>query len=376
MTDNNTNLPENPEYDPQKDLKNPSTTEDNGVHSDNSELHRSPREEIYANHEKTQRETLTLKKADTPDEPELIKEEVGTLNLEVDSDPDPEVTKNKPGPKPKPVEFEEVVVNGTSRLVDKQKVKKHGGKENYQMMVAGQEKLREAAEATKVLEAEKAAFLQQQNEFNKTVQSQSDEPTQNTSDLPNKEDRLRKIAKVQEALDAALDDGNTEAFANAVVDMEEAKGQTVDTEALVKEAERRVRQSMDQDRVDDLKRIKENDVDQAVKDFAIDFPELMGDERLRNLANQETIELQTAHPEWSPSQVLTQAGKNVDEWRNPQGVQDEPDLTSLQKKTQEKRSMQQPTGGSMRSERAPEPQEPTKSDYVRQLQKSRGQPQI
>jgi hypothetical protein len=71
---------------------------------------------------------------------------------------------------------------------------------------------------------------------------------------------------------------------------------------------------------------------------------------------------------------MAEAGKNVTQWLKDQGKSAAPTQPSTQQqKAAEKRSMGSPQAGSQRSPRKPEPKQQTKSDYVLELQRRRGQ---
>lgn len=328
----------------------------------------SPREMIYKKHDEQHRPVTEVETPETGLDEEQVPK-VPVAEPELNTELEAEAQKKKPGPKPQV----EVRVNGNTRKVDKAKVDEAGGVEAYQMMVAGQEKLRLISQREKAVKEKEAALEEQRKELEKsTLAAPAEEPaqTQNpdlAAPVEDQQSKLRRKAKealldgdVEEAdrLDAQADDLLiTKASTNAIQHMEQTQAQREETQRIA-----------DAKLAAEQRRLA---IDAGTADFAIEYPELMRDPHLMRVADSHTDAIVQEHPEWNPSQVMLEAGKRVTDWVKSQGASNAP--SSLEQKAQEKRSMVSPQAGSQRSPRKPEPQPQTASSYVQGLQKRRGQ---
>jgi len=337
----------------------------------------SPREQIYKNHDELHRPTSVPDPLEdgyvaepvptepvAGDDPTLVRPEV-PVELET-----PEVVaRKKPGPKPQV----EVTVNGVTRKVDKEKVDAHGGVEPYQMYVAGQEKLRLLSQREKNLQAGEAELKRQREELStRPLATPVVEEPAVTPDLAPVEDQKSKLRRM--ANDALLE-GDTEESARLNAEADELLVNIASQNAIqhMEQTELEKEQARETELANAKLRKRAADIEVGTAQFAIEFPEIMADTQLLQLANAQTVQVETAHPDWSPAEVMHEAGKNVTEWRKTQGNGAPAAPTSIQQKAQEKRSMTTPRAGSERSPRKPVPIEPTKGDYVRSLQQRRGQ---
>lgn len=335
----------------------------------------SPREMIYKNHDELHRSSEEASGTIQGYSEEEPNEVLAEGDAELDPPPEalaegerpPEPQRKKPGPKAQV----EVTVNGVTRKVDKTKVDAEGGVEAYQMMVAGQEKLRAIAQRQKNLDDGEADLKRRQEEFeNRNLAAPAEDPNQAPELATPVEVQQSKLRL--EANEALLDgDVDESARLNALAD-----------QALVDAATSNAVQHMEttQQQKDDASRAEAQQradaqrkaaIEEGTASFAIEFPEIMADTQLLRLADDETVAIATQNPTWTPAQVMQQAGKNVTKWQQDQRQAGAP--TSQQSKALEKRSMGTPQAGSQRSPRKPEPKQQTKGDYVAELQRKRGQ---
>lgn len=61
-----------------------------------------------------------------------------------------------------------------------------------------------------------------------------------------------------------------------------------------------------------------SDLTKGQEQFAAEFPAIVADDRLFTMADQATIRLSQENPNWSPTKVLMEAGKQVDGWLKSQ----------------------------------------------------------
>lgn len=354
-----------------KDELNTSQMENSGVPSTEEPRELSPREEIYKKHDETHRPSTTPEPDDLANGfAEEQNAEASVATPDPDTDPELEtVQRQKPGPKPQV----EVTVNGVTRKVDKAKVDAAGGVDAYQMMVASQEKLRMISQRQKELDDREAAFKKQQEEFEqRNLAAPAEDPNRaRPEDLATPvEDRQSELRR---QANEALLDGDLKEAARLNAQADQILVETASNNAI-----QHVEQTQKQREEEAIRQAniaaaakRKAELEAGTANFAIEFPEIMNDRNLFNLADAETMKIVEDHPDWTPTQVMQQAGKNVTKWVQEQGLQNQPD--SLQQKALEKRAMSTPTGGSGRSPRKPEPQQQTKGGYVAELQRMRGQ---
>jgi len=85
------------------------------------------------------------------------------------------------------------------------------------------------------------------------------------------------------------------------------------------------------------------------------------------MVDHETDRVVEDFPDYDPAQVLEEAFNRVMEWRGGERPQ-----ASLDTKLNEKRTIRQPRGSSLRSQPAPAKKRETRSEYVQKQRKMRG----
>lgn len=340
----------------------------NGVVPSEPEHELSPRELIYKKHDDLHRPSEPA--VTPPAEPvEQVPNE--PVALAPEGEPPAEPQRQKPGPKAQV----EVTVNGSTRKVDKAKVDAAGGVEAYQMMVAGQEKLRLISQRQKELDDREAALELREKEP-RPLAAPAEEPIVPSPDLATPvEDQ---VAELRLKANNALLDGEVEESAklNASADSLLRKSATQDAIQHVEQNQLQRDEARRVQREKDAAKQRAADIETGTAHFAIEFPEIMADAQLLQLADSQTITISQENPDWTPTQVMQQAGKNVHKWLSDQGATGEPPAeppANGNPKALEKRSMRSPQSGSARSPRKPAPKQSTPSDYVQSLKERRGQ---
>jgi hypothetical protein len=125
--------------------------------------------------------------------------------------------------------------------------------------------------------------------------------------------------------------------------------------------------------------VAESDSHRALTDartaFARDFSDVNSDPDLKELANIKTVTIQRAHPDWTPSQVLTQAGEEV--MSKIKSVEPTPDpepqvdVDALKGRRESKRSTTTLKSAAGRVPTPPAPKPPTKADVVADMRTRR-----
>ena len=113
--------------------------------------------------------------------------------------------------------------------------------------------------------------------------------------------------KLQAAVDA-LYDGDTD---DAVKALSEVIGgrtsATLNPDEISKKATEQVMQTL-------AKREFNAERDRGVEQFKSDYADIASDPHLWDMTDLKTVELMTQHPEWSPTQIINEAGRQTRQW--------------------------------------------------------------
>lgn len=260
------------------------------------------------------------------------------------------------------------------------------GKPMFKTLVDGQEKLIPLETARAQLQKHVSADIRLQ-----TAATRNKELDNRAAVIAAQERELqtRRTAPAVAAVDdAALDTEATELVRSLVSEPEEkaaarlaktlktirqASVPQVDVKAIVKqagdEAEARI-----------VARDTAKAFDSGYKTFEQDYPEIVGDPDLFATADRKTDAIAEEHPEWSPEQVMSEAGRLTREWMKGQGMKvPAPPANGGQhpsNRQQRKENLRpMPTPRAARPAAAVE-QSATQSpsDAVAEMRKARGQP--
>ena len=285
-------------------------------------------------------------------------------------------TKDEPADKPDDSGKVKIKIYGQERLVDKKVVDAEGGVKAYQIKVAAAEKA-QIERDRRFIEQERTQIEQEKRDLAKVKQNLStlDNSDKNKGDLPS-DDHAAKRAKLKAAVEAAgasLLDGELGEFSETLTQYLSdnptlAKSQEpIDVEKIVQEVEQRTIRNMTE------KQLKEQ-VREAQEIFAVEYPELASDPDLFAKTDRRTLLLAEEYPDKSPLEIVRLAGEEVRKVYAPRPRPTPTTTTTTRdQKLAEKRTMSKPSGGSDRAVAPPEPKQPTRSDYVLELQKQRGQ---
>ena len=110
-------------------------------------------------------------------------------------------------------------------------------------------------------------------------------------------------------------------------------------------------------------------LEDAVKWFDSEFPDVAGTPELRAVADNRTIDLTQKHPDWSPQQIMQEAAESTRQW-----AKEFLSPNKNERVTRKKKIVQHPraTNASARlGEEEPVPE--TASDIIKEMQRVRGQ---
>lgn len=344
----------------EKPEDSPSNTEDVQVQSNHEVTTLGSREDIYAKFDKENRPTS---EDDDPEEQPLEEEPE-----EEPEEDDPEELPEEDVPDEEPKKVKKVKIYGEVREVDEAVVEAAGGITEYQKKVAAAEKAqfqRDRAE----LEQEKQALAAERRELEKNKTAlPKDEPAKK-DDLPS-DDHVEKVqAEIKNAAESLLD-GDVDAFTDKITSIVGQNNNTqapVDVDEIVDKVTSRTTQTMDENQ-------RKRELQDAFKDFSAEYPDLVANPDLYKEVDQRTVFHKQINPEASPLEIMRLA---ADEVIRLNGLDEQQPNARAKKsrddKKAEKRSMRKPKSGSMRSERKPEPKPQTRSDYIAEIQRQRGQ---
>ena len=264
-------------------------------------------------------------------------------------------------PEPEPDEVE-VKVNGRTRMVPREKVEAAGGIDVYQKRLAAEEGMQTVADERKRLQQERQEFQQWQQEQMQKLQTQQQPPPvqggASARQSPPEGDSKILAQQYREALYDGDDDKADEIFAKMAAKGTQQQAAIPDPDQIAAQAVERFRKEMQKEQY-------EKEVAKGQQMFEEKFSDIAQDPRLYDMANAETIRLQQEHPDWSPVQIIEEAGTRIQQWAGSRG------MAATKDKVERKRAMNIPRTASGRFGQAPEPQPESNSDYVSRLRKQR-----
>ena len=257
-----------------------------------------------------------------------------------------------------------IKVGGRIIQVEQERIDKAGGVMAYQKEVAVNQGFQDIATRKKELDLKADDLARREQELAAKVKAPSNQDesqndsTANHNDLPVKGDHTVSDLVAQHR--EALLDGDDETADRAMTQ-------------LLSIRDSGNQQDTNEDRTADLaiEKIDRRNYVKAVttarEKLYSDHPELKNDTRLFNLVDDETDLVRNENPGFTPQQVIETAYEQVINW---QGGQKSPSLDS---KLEEKRSITRPRSSAVRSKPAPAQRQQTRSEYVAELAKQRGQ---
>lgn len=282
---------------------------------------------------------------DPEQEPEQEPEEPAETPVEA-----PETNKQDP-------DLATIKVDGKEQQVPREKVYEVGIRA-LQKELAADARLAEAANLKRQLEAERIE-LQREKEI-RAMAAKVQQADEKNSHPKRGADEYREIAKA--ALRAVFDgeeDDAVEQLVRLTAGREHVTPQDLQrmAEDAAKHAKAEVQKELRQEKWNLEAREAKEWFEQEHKDIATD-PEW------RALADRETADLMTQHPDWFPKQIVKAAAERIERLRKSKGVD----------RTAAKRQIDSPRTA---SGRMPAPQEPppkTRSEYIKEIRRSRGLP--
>lgn len=263
------------------------------------------------------------------------------------------------------VDAEEVTVkvHGKEKKVKKSKVDEAGGVDVYQKRLAAEEDMKLAATEKRRLaeyEAQLTAKARQLQQYEQSIQQRA---KQQPATSPPDAGEMKQLAKKYHE---AILDGDIDQADELLLKLQGARTATpMDADVIARKAVAEAKAAMMAERRNEQKARFESERKEAVARFESEYSDIAENPELREWADQKTIKIMQANPDWTPTQIIDEAARQV---REATGMKASPPSS----KTEAKRTMTTVRGGSARAipKAAPKPASP--SQYVENLRRMRG----
>jgi len=110
-------------------------------------------------------------------------------------------------------------------------------------------------------------------------------------------------------------------------------------------------------------------LEDAVKHFDTEYPDIAGSPELRSIADNRTIDLTQSNPDWSPKQIMEEAAKSTRQW-----AKEFLSPNKNERADRKKKIVRHPKAASASSKIGEDEPEPmTTSDIIKEMKEQRGQ---
>ena len=236
-------------------------------------------------------------------------------------------------------------------------------KSSHQKDKASQKRFEEAANYGRRLSAREAqlnAYIQQMEAKpppSKDV-AQQEEPKENSSDL---------IKKYHEALYEDDADKAAELFNSLTGGRSQPATQNVE-EVVEKVLNRTMAQQRAQSQREQQYAYQKS-LEDAVKWFDSEYPDVASSPELRSIADNRTIDLTQSNPDWSPKEIMKEAAETTRQWAKEFLSPDKSERVN-----RKKRIVQHPKAASRSSKIGEDPPAPqSAADIIQEMKQARGQ---
>ena len=244
------------------------------------------------------------------------------------------------------------LVNGEERLIPLD-----AARTQLQKHLAADIRMQQNAERQKQLEAREAALRQNEETFKRRQHPSA--PV-----APAFDDR--KLAnELVRSLVSEPEDKAAERMAETFRQIRQASAPQIDTNALVRQAADVA-----------VKTIADRDNEKALKtgfdQFSQDYPDIVGDSDLFNLADKKTEVIAVEHPDWTQHQIMDEAGKQTRAWLKSIGAPVKETAKAPSSNQQRKQNLvPMPQARTARPATAAPEREQTPAEIVAEIRKQR-----
>jgi hypothetical protein len=236
-------------------------------------------------------------------------------------------------------------------------------KSSHQKDRASQKRFEEAAEYGRRVQEREA----QLNAYIQKMQTQQPPPKDAEAVEEPKEESSNLIKKYHEALYEDDADKAAELF-NTLT-----KGRSPSATQNVEEVvEKVLTRTMSQQRAKVQRQQQyayQKSLEDAVKHFDTEYPDIAGSPELRSIADNRTIDLTQSNPDWSPKQIMEEAAKSTRQWAKEYLSPNKNERADRKKKI-----VRHPKAASAFSKIGEdEPEHQSTADIIKEMKESRGQ---
>ena len=182
-----------------------------------------------------------------------------------------------------------------------------------QKHVAAEVRLQAVAADRKSLEEREEALRQNEALFDSKRQVAEQSPPPVDPDVSDQAIR-EEANEVVKSLFSGTEDQAAESLATLLRNSRQAQGPQVNAGEIANQAVAAARQQLQNERAVEDAETKKKDIDAGFKQFGDDYPDIVGDINLFRYADGLTDTIAAEHPDWAPSAVMAEAGKQTTEW--------------------------------------------------------------
>lgn len=204
-------------------------------------------------------------------------------------------------------------VDGQDRLVPLETARAQ-----LQKHVAAEVRLQQAAEANKALDQREEQIRQ-----NEAALAQKLKEAQNTSppsqDLQDPDVSDQDLEDEAHQVVSSLFTGSEDEAVKHLTDLlkktsQAKKSPQVDTQQIAEQAVAAARQQLEDERAEKEKAKEIIDINAGFEEFREKYADIVADSNLFRYADGLTDEIEVEHPNWTPSQVMAEAGERTRKW--------------------------------------------------------------
>jgi hypothetical protein len=257
-----------------------------------------------------------------------------------------------------------MVVDGQTRLMPLEKARAA-----LQKNEAADKRLKSAAEKEKEAQRRLEEAMLLQSKYEEILSQQQNRPPEPDADI----DEAALIAQAEQVVSDLFHGSEKDAAAKLASLLVKSKGASKATQVNIEEIVKRAEQAAER-RVE--AREYEKDIRAGLATLRKDYPEIFEDEKLFAAADSMATTIAEEHPDWSPSQVMLEAGAQVREWMNRlKGESISEQNEGAQNDRQERKRQLRPLPRSRQGtqEREPEEQPESPADVLAAIREARGQ---
>lgn len=249
-----------------------------------------------------------------------------------------------------------IVVDGEQRRVPRSKVYEQGIR-TLQKEAAADKRLAEANQRVReAQEYETRMKAQIEAQLRASQERSQDAPLSSKQDADIKQRARQLVNKIL--------DGDEEEAANVLAEFMGRQSTTpqLDTDQIVSQVSAKVQRNAE--------------LKSAVAEFRKTYPRINDDPYLWGRADVESDRVQSEHPDWSPTEILLEAGRRVEDWLQSLAGPADPSSNPQHRegKRDKKRTTETLRQASARAPRPVEKRPPSRSEVVEMMRKNRGLP--